>query len=109
MLYFKPEFRGEQSEILNVVDAEGSAVGFISSVFKENKDLYIMGQLEKEGEKQNFIDIVSAYVTGMKKSTLGDGETEPSLYIHLGGERLNLNGDKNKSDSQSGNKSENGQ
>ncbi|GEN35697.1 hypothetical protein [Aneurinibacillus danicus] len=90
MLFFKPEFQNKQGEILNVVDANGKAVGYIAYLYKEDKELYIMGQLEEEGEKQNFIDITSHFIDGLKKAILGDGEKEPNIYIHLGGELMNL-------------------
>lgn len=90
MLFFKPEFQTAQAAILNVVDTEEKAVGYIAYVYKEDKQLYIMGQLNEEGEKQNFIDIVSQFIDGLKKAVLGDGDKEPNLYIHLGGQLIDL-------------------
>ncbi|WP_141432717.1 hypothetical protein [Bacillus sp. 03113] len=94
MIFFQPEFRNQQGEIINVVDSNGKAVGYISYLYKEDKDLYIMGQLDNLGEKQNFIDLTSKFIDGLKKSILGEGEKEPCLYIHLGGEAMDI--DKNK-------------
>lgn len=90
MLFFKPEFQNQQGEILNVVDASGKAVGYIAYLYKEGKELYVMGQLNEEGEKQNFIDIVTHFIDGLKKAILGEGETEPNIYIHLGGQLIEL-------------------
>lgn len=90
MLFFKPEFQNKQGEILNVVDASGKAVGYIAYLYKEDKELYVMGQLDEEGEKQNFIDIVTYFIDGLKKAILGDSEKEPNIYIHLGGQLIEL-------------------
>jgi hypothetical protein len=95
LIFFKPEFRNEQGEIVNVVDAKGRAVGYIAYLYKEGKELYVMGQLNDEGEKQNFIDIASNFIDGLKKAVLGDGEKEPNLYIHLGGQLIQLDENNN--------------
>ncbi|MGG1571732.1 hypothetical protein [Fictibacillus sp. NRS-1165] len=94
MIFFQPEFRNEQGEIINVVDTNGKAVGYISYLFKGENDLFVMGQLEDAGEEQNFIDITSKFIDGLKKSILGSMEKEPNLFIHLGGEALELDQDK---------------
>ncbi|MBD1379978.1 hypothetical protein [Metabacillus arenae] len=99
MIFFQPEFRTEQGEIINVVDTNGKAVGYLAYLYKDEKDLYIMGQLDNPGEKQNFIDMTSNYIDGLKKSILGNGENEPNLFIHLGGEAMDI--DKTK-DEESG-------
>ena len=90
MIYFQPEFRNQQGEIINVIDAKGKAVGYIAYMYN-GEDLYVMGQLDNEGEKQNYLDITSRYIEGLKKSILLDGEKEPNLFIHLGGEEINYN------------------
>ncbi|MFT9846568.1 hypothetical protein [Aneurinibacillus sp. REN35] len=90
MLFLKPEFQTKQGVILNVVDTGGKAVGYIAYIYKEDKELYIMGQLDEEGEKQNFVDIISPFIDGLKKAVLGDGEKEPNIYIHAGGQLLTL-------------------
>jgi hypothetical protein len=59
-------------------------------MYKGENDLYIMGQLDNEGEKQNFIDITSKFIDGLKKSILGNGEKEPNIFIHLGGETIDI-------------------
>jgi hypothetical protein len=90
LLYFQPEFRNQQGEIINVVDSHGKAIGYLAYLYKGEDDLYIMGQLDNPGEKQNFIDITSKYIDGLKKSILGNGEKEPNLCIHLGGEAIDI-------------------
>ncbi|MDQ0860835.1 hypothetical protein [Bacillus sp. V2I10] len=93
MLFFQPEFRNQQGEIINVVDTNGKAVGYIAYLYKGEDDLYVMGQLNNAGEKQNYIDITSKYIDGLKKSILGNGEKEPNLFIHLGGESIDIDKD----------------
>lgn len=90
MIFLQPEFRNQQGEIINLVDTNGKAVGYIAYMYKGENDLYIMGQLENAGEKQNFIDITSKFIDGLKKSILGKGEKEPNLFIHLGGEQIDI-------------------
>lgn len=102
LLFFQPEFRNQQGEIINLVDTNGKAVGYMAYLYKEEKNLYIMGQLNDIGEKQNFIDIVTKYIDGLKKSTLGDGGNEPNLFIHLGGEIIDI--DKKNNDDHNNNK-----
>ncbi|MGC4376233.1 hypothetical protein WD019_04730 [Fictibacillus sp. Mic-4] len=97
MLFFKPEFRNHEGEIINVVDLQNNAVGFISFLYKENQELYIFGQLNDEGEKQNFIDIVSHYIDGLKIAILGNSDKEPNIYLHSGGNPIELDKEKEKS------------
>jgi hypothetical protein len=95
LIFFQPEFHNQQGEIIDLVDTNGKAVGYIAYLYKDEKDLYIMGQLDDLGEKQNFIDMASKYIDGLKKSILGDGEKEPNLSIHLGGEAIDVYQDSN--------------
>jgi hypothetical protein len=103
LIFFQPEFHNQQGEIIDVIDTNGKAVGYIAYLYKNEKDLYIMGQLNDLGEKQNFIDMASKYIDGLKKSILGDGEKEPNLSINLGGEALDVyqdsSNEKNNEDS----------
>ena len=96
MIFLEPQFRNEHGEILNVVNTKGKAVGYLSYMYKDEGDLYILGQLEDEGEKQNFLDVTSHFITGLKQSVVGKEESEPYVYIHLGGEVLNLGKEKDK-------------
>ena len=90
MIFLQPEFCNQQGEIINLVDTNGKAVGYIAYMYKGENDLYVMGQLDNEGEKQNFIDITSKFIDGLKKSILGNGEKEPNIFIHLGGEAIEI-------------------
>ncbi|GGB49655.1 hypothetical protein [Fictibacillus barbaricus] len=98
MIFLQPEFCNSQGEIINIVDTNGKAVGYIAYMYKGENDLYIMGQLDNEGEKQNFIDVTSRFIDGLKKSILGNGEKEPNLFLHLGGEAIGMdNGEEENS------------
>ena len=90
MIFLEPQFRNDNGEILNVVNSEGNAVGYLSYMFKDEGDLYILGQLEEEGEKQNFLDVTSHFIDGLRQSVVGDHTAEPYVYIHLGGEMVQL-------------------
>lgn len=93
MIFLQPEFCNQQGEIINLVDTNGKAVGYIAYMYKGENDLYVMGQLDNAGEKQNFVDITSKFIDGLKKSILGDGDKEPNIFIHLGGEAINIDKD----------------
>ncbi|MEW9669109.1 hypothetical protein [Ammoniphilus sp. 3BR4] len=90
MIFLEPQFRNEHGEILNVVNAKGKAVGYLSYMYKDQGDLYVLGQLEDEGEKQNFLDVTTHFIDGLKQSVIGNEETDPYVYIHLGGEVLKV-------------------
>lgn len=96
MIFLEPQFRNEHGEILNVVNTKGKAVGYLSYMYKDQGDLYVLGQLEDEGEKQNFLDITTHFITGLKQAVVGNEEAEPYVYIHLGGEVLNLGKESDK-------------
>ncbi|HJV45530.1 MAG TPA: hypothetical protein VJ824_07370 [Bacillota bacterium] len=90
MIYLEPQFRNDSGEILNVVDGKGNAVGYLSYLYQTNGDLYILGQLEEEGEKQNFLDVTTHFINGLKQSVISNAETDPYVYIHMGGEVIKL-------------------
>lgn len=101
MIFLEPQFRNDHGEILNVVNMKGKAVGYLSYMYKDQGDLYVLGQLEDEGEKQNFLDLTTHFVNGLKQSVIGDEEAEPYVYIHMGGETMNLAKDQKEKESQS--------
>jgi hypothetical protein len=96
LIFLQPEFRNQQGEIINLVDTNGKAVGYIAYMYKGENDLYVMGQLDNAGEKQNFVDITSKFIDGLKKSILGDGDKEPNIFIHLGGKAINIDKDEDE-------------
>lgn len=99
MIFLEPQFRNESGEILNVVDGKGNAVGYLSYLYKDNGDVYILGQLEEEGEKQNFLDVTTHFISGLKQSISPGGEAQPYVYIHMGGEVLKLDEEGEQKDS----------
>ncbi|MBP1933748.1 hypothetical protein [Ammoniphilus resinae] len=106
MIYLEPQFRNEHGEILNVIDMKGKAVGYLSYMYKEGGDIYILGQLDEEGEKQNFLDITTHYINGLKQSVAGDSSHEPYVYINMGGETLKFDGEQDQEESDSDSKEE---
>ncbi|WP_164985056.1 hypothetical protein [Ammoniphilus sp. CFH 90114] len=96
MIFLEPQFRNEHGEILNVINTKGKAVGYLSYMYKDQGDLYVLGQLEDEGEKQNFLDITTHFIGGLKQSIAGKEDAEPYVYIHLGGEVLKLGNSEEK-------------
>lgn len=94
MIYLQPHFRTSTAEIINIMSSDGQEVGYITYVYKENKELYVLGQLDDIGEQQNFIDIVEKYIVGLKNACAV--QEDPYVYIHAGGVRVDLdNKDKN--------------
>jgi hypothetical protein len=89
MLYFTPEFIGESGQIINVVNQKGKAVGYLAVLLNAKKDrFYIFGHLTDRGEKENYIDIVSHYATGLKKAY--SNETEPYISLYIGEDTIEL-------------------
>jgi len=107
MIYLEPQFRNEHGEILNVIDTKGKAVGYLSYMYKDGGEIYILGQLSEEGEKQNFLDITTHYINGLKQSVVGDSSHEPYVFINMGGEMLKFDGEeKEKEEEADSNSSE---
>lgn len=87
MIFLQPQFRNDQGEILNVVNAKGKAVGYLSYMYKDQGDLFVLGQLEDEGEKQNFLDVATHFIDGLRQSVIEE-EDEPYVCIYVGGRPL---------------------
>lgn len=86
MIFLQPQFRTSTGEILNVTSSKDETIGFLLYLFKEDGDLYILGHLDEIGEKQNFLDIVEKYVTGLKDSC--GAKNDPYIRLHCGGEEV---------------------
>lgn len=85
-LYFSPEWMNGQSQILNVVDQKQKAVGFLC-ILKEDKKMYVFGNLQEIGVKEDFKDLVQPYVAGMTKM---NKEVEVFSYLTAGGEKIDF-------------------
>jgi hypothetical protein len=96
MLYLQPQFRSTSSEILNVVSQDGKMSGYLLYIFKDNDDLYVLGHLDDVGEKQNYIDLIGKYVSGLKD--VCGVKKDPYVRIHCGGEPIQLSDKKEESE-----------
>ncbi|RKD26816.1 hypothetical protein BEP19_16610 [Ammoniphilus oxalaticus] len=90
MIYLQPQFRNDQGEILNVVNTKGKAVGYLSYMYREQGDLYVLGQLDDEGEKQNFLDVTTHFIDGLRQSVVSEDAVDPYVCIYVGGQTLDL-------------------
>lgn len=88
MLYLQPQYRTPSGEIFNVVSNKGKMLGYLLYVYKENDDLYVLGHLEDIGEKQNYVDVVSHFVSGLKD--VCNVKENPFVRIYCGGESITL-------------------
>jgi len=85
-VYFSPEFIKQDSQVLNVVDANGNAVGYMAFIFDEKK-MYVYGLLENEGMREDFKDLVTPFIQGMSKMK---PNLEVYCYLSVGGKRLDV-------------------
>lgn len=88
MIYLQPQFRTSSGEILNVVSTEGQMMGYLLYLYREEKDLYVLGHLDNVGEKQNFTDILVRFISGLKDAC--GTKDDPFVHITCGGEVLEL-------------------
>jgi hypothetical protein len=88
MLYLQPQFRSTSGEILNVVSQDGKMLGYLMYIYKEDDDLYVLGHLDDVGEKQNYIDVIGKYVSGLKD--VCGVKKDPYVRIHCGGDPIQL-------------------
>ncbi|MFA8438865.1 hypothetical protein [Pueribacillus sp. YX66] len=86
-IYFSPELVNEHTQILNIVNEKQSAVGFLCFL-KDEKKMYVFGNLEEIGVKEDYKDLLKPYIQGMSKM---EKELDVLSYITVGGELLDLN------------------
>ncbi|PWA13180.1 hypothetical protein DCC39_01645 [Pueribacillus theae] len=85
-IYISPELIDQDKQILNIVDQNQQAVGFLSLQF-DDKKMYIFGNLQEVGVKEDFKDLIKPYVNGMSKNK---ADLEVYSYVSLGGEKFDL-------------------
>ncbi|AST93063.1 hypothetical protein ACWE42_17530 [Sutcliffiella cohnii] len=85
-IYFSPELSKEEAQVLNIVNQQDKAVGYLSYIMKEKK-IYVFGHLEVEGVEEDFKDLVKPYLKGIEKLT---EEAEVFSHLSVGGKTLNL-------------------
>jgi|GEM_PF-3868991 len=88
MIYLQPQYRTNSGEILNVVSNSGQQLGYLIYLYKENEDLYVLGHLDEVGEKQNYIDLVTRFIAGLKDAC--GVKEDPFVQIQCGGEQIDL-------------------
>ncbi|MGO4886781.1 hypothetical protein ACJ2A9_03405 [Anaerobacillus sp. MEB173] len=88
-IFLSPEIMKENMQILNIVDQQNTAVGYVSFLINDKK-MYVYGHLEKEGVCEDYKDIIKPYILGMRK-TIDD--LEVYSYISVGGKKLTLDKD----------------
>lgn len=88
MIYLQPQFKTPSSEILNVMNSAGEPLGYLSYHYKEDDDIYVLGQLEDVAEQQNYKEIVTQYIAGLKSACSVD--QDPYVLIHCGGMALDF-------------------
>ncbi|MRH42564.1 hypothetical protein GH741_07690 [Aquibacillus halophilus] len=85
-IYFSPEFLKEEAQVLNIVDDNNKAVGYMAFLM-EDKKMYVYGQLEEEGVYQDFKDLVNPYLQGLTKLK---PDLEVYSYLSVGGKKIEL-------------------
>lgn len=88
MIYLQPQFRTNSGEILNIVSTEGQMMGYLLYLYREEKDLYVLGHLDDLGEKQNYTDILVKFISGLKDAC--GAKEDPYIHITCGGDKLKL-------------------
>lgn len=92
-IYFSPEFLKEEAQVLNIVDDNDKAVGYMAFLMEEKK-MYVYGQLEEEGVEADFKDLVEPYLQGLTK-------LKPNLevysYLTVGGKKVQVSSEKENS------------
>lgn len=85
-IYFSPEVIKADSQVLNVVDQNQKAVGYVAFLFDEKK-LYVYGLLEEEGHGEDFKDLVKPFIQGLAKTK---ENLEVYSYLSVGGKKIEL-------------------
>ncbi|MDQ0337985.1 hypothetical protein J2S00_000768 [Caldalkalibacillus uzonensis] len=85
-IYLSPELVKEDVHILNVVNHKNEAVGYLTFVVDEKK-MYVLGQCQTEGVREDFKDVIKPYIKGMSKL-----KPDLDVYVTLfvGGKEINL-------------------
>ncbi|QDP40328.1 hypothetical protein [Radiobacillus deserti] len=95
-IYFSPEFLKEDAQVLNILDDNDKAVGYMAFLMEETK-MYVYGQLEEEGVYEDFKDLVNPYLQGLSKIK---PKLEVYTYLTVGGKKVELEKKEDKSKSE---------
>jgi hypothetical protein len=91
-IYFSPELVKPDAQVLNVVDQNGKAVGYVAYIVEEKK-MYVYGHLEDDGVKADFKDLIKPYLDGLKGIKEG---MDVYSYLSVGGVKLELKDEEEK-------------
>ncbi|MCM3763161.1 hypothetical protein BTR23_00155 [Alkalihalophilus pseudofirmus] len=89
-IYFSPELNKQDAQVLNIVNRDGEAVGYLSYIVDEKK-VYVYGHLENEGVYEDFKDLVKPYINGITKLKEG---AEVYHFLSVGGKKVELSEEK---------------
>jgi hypothetical protein len=96
-IYFSPEVFTPYFHVLNVVDQNQKAVGYLTFLF-DDKKMYVYGHLQEKGVYEDYKDLIKPYIEGMAKTKK---DIEVYSYISSGGEKIENN---SEGETQSGDK-----
>lgn len=85
-IYFSPELISNESHVLNIIDQDKKAVGYLAFLF-EKKKMYVYGHLEKDGVSEDFKGIIKPYIEGMTKAR---SDLDVYSYVSVGGKKISL-------------------
>ncbi|HET7628093.1 MAG TPA: hypothetical protein VFK44_06855 [Bacillales bacterium] len=93
-IYISPEFINNESQVYNIVDEQGDAVGYMACVQDEER-MYVYGLAENESVEEDFKDLTTPFIEG-----LAEMKPDLDIYCHLfvGGKRLEVPGDEGSED-----------
>lgn len=86
-IYFSPEVFTPYFHVLNVVNQNQKAVGYLTFLMDEKK-MYVFGHLQDKGVSEDFKDLIKPYIQGMSKTK---EDMEVYSYISCGGEKMDIN------------------
>ena len=89
-IFISPELMKESVQVLNIINTQNKAVGYLSILIDEKK-MYVYGHLEEEGVCEDYKDLVKPYLQGLTKIK---PELEVMTYFAVGGKKIEIELDK---------------
>jgi hypothetical protein len=93
-IFLSPEVIKPECQILNIVNTNQKAVGYVTFLFDEKK-MYVHGVCEEEGVIEDFKDILKPYIQGMSKSK---PDLDVYSYISICGKKLDISAESEEDD-----------
>ncbi|MDG5789558.1 hypothetical protein QA612_19035 [Evansella sp. AB-P1] len=91
-LFFSPELIKSDAQVLNIITNNNKAVGYLAFLMEEEKmKMYVYGQLEEEGVREDFKDLVKPYIQGLLKV---NPDFEVYSYLSVGGTKVEFESEK---------------